>query len=383
MLKYYVALLLFLPGLTLAQAGTTGSLQSLLAGIGGFLNSVVIPFILAIAFIVFVVNVVRFFVIGGDSDEGQKNAKNLAIYGIGAFVFILSFWGIINMLVEGVGLGTEDCAGGIISDYVNRDGDPCVPETERRRPDPEEPPPDDDINPDPDPNDPIPDTPPEELLEAKIQQHKEALRRARFPFEDIFGAYAESIKGRLMTGLTTETNRQYTLIEIAREVNRAEQIGALAQGALNELMGLIRAVQLDEGIIERLTGREVRETTAVPIPSPVERMVTETKARIERQLDLYQARVDQGGFAQPLTLPGRSNPATPQEVVTYLFDQTVPAETRENYLIELITNPHDVIDASEGDEIYNEYIDANNALTTFNAQFDVVGERDPRFPRPR
>lgn len=123
MYKYSLFLLLFLPVVASAQ---TGSLQQLLVGIGGFLNSVVIPFILAIAFLVFFVNAIRFFVIGGSSDDGQKNAKNLAVYGIGAFVFILSFWGLVNILVDGVGLSGGPCYP--VSDYINpSDGTSCPP----------------------------------------------------------------------------------------------------------------------------------------------------------------------------------------------------------------------------------------------------------------
>lgn len=134
MLKYTVFLLLLLPSLTFAQSSQSGTLQSLLTGIGGFLNNVIIPFILAVAFIVFVVNAVRFFVIGGASDEGQKNAKNLAIYGIGAFVFILSFWGIVNMVVDGIGLDTEPCSNDTTSDYIIRESAPCSSPIPQPRP---------------------------------------------------------------------------------------------------------------------------------------------------------------------------------------------------------------------------------------------------------
>lgn len=113
-------LVLFIPQVGFT-ANTNGSLQDLLIGIGGFINAILIPFILAIAFLVFVINVVRFFVITSTTDEGQKNARNLAFYGIGAFVFILSFWGIINFVISGFFTAQEsnpDCAWKT-SDYIN------------------------------------------------------------------------------------------------------------------------------------------------------------------------------------------------------------------------------------------------------------------------
>jgi len=102
-----------------ASAQTNGTLQGFIIAIGVFINDVLIPLILAIAFLMFVINVIRFFIIGGASEEGQKNAKNLALYAIGAFVFILSFWGIINFLVRGIGF--EEVPGNdiyLVPDYL-------------------------------------------------------------------------------------------------------------------------------------------------------------------------------------------------------------------------------------------------------------------------
>jgi hypothetical protein len=104
---YLIALTLFLlPLATYAQEG--GSLQGLIAGILGFINGTVIPLVLGLAFLVFLINAVRFFIIGGSSTEGQENARNLALYGIGAFVLILSLWGMVNFLAEGFGFNNEE-----------------------------------------------------------------------------------------------------------------------------------------------------------------------------------------------------------------------------------------------------------------------------------
>ena len=91
-----------------------GSLQGLISGVGVFLDEVIIPVILGIAFLSLVWNVVRFFIIGADNEESQQNAKNLAFYSIAAFVFILSFWGIIRVVENGIGLNDTEC---LQSDY--------------------------------------------------------------------------------------------------------------------------------------------------------------------------------------------------------------------------------------------------------------------------
>jgi len=120
--------LILLPQISFAQ--TTGSLQGLITGSLEFISDVLIPFVLGIAFLIFVVNAIRFFVIGGSSSEGKENSKSLAIYSIAAFVFILAFWGIINIIANGIGLADDPCIPG--SDYVTdrygvRSGTSCPP----------------------------------------------------------------------------------------------------------------------------------------------------------------------------------------------------------------------------------------------------------------
>ena len=94
----YVALL-FLPLVASAQDA-----QTYLTNFIIFLNNYVIPFLFGMAFLFFAINVIRYFVIGGANQEGQEKAKYLAIYGISAFVFLIIFWGLVNMLTSSLGL---------------------------------------------------------------------------------------------------------------------------------------------------------------------------------------------------------------------------------------------------------------------------------------
>jgi hypothetical protein len=126
--------LILLPQISFAQ--TTGSLQGLITGSLEFISDVLIPFVLGIAFLIFVVNAIRFFVIGGSSSEGKENSKSLAIYSIGAFVFILAFWGIINLIASSIGLVEQPCIDGntLQPDYINSAA-PCSSPRPSRRPD--------------------------------------------------------------------------------------------------------------------------------------------------------------------------------------------------------------------------------------------------------
>lgn len=78
-------------------------LNELITGFVGFLSTVVIPFLFAVAFLVFAVNVIRYFVLGGATDEGRENAKNLAIYSVSAFVILIIFWGLVNLITSSLG----------------------------------------------------------------------------------------------------------------------------------------------------------------------------------------------------------------------------------------------------------------------------------------
>jgi hypothetical protein len=100
------------------SAGTVG-LQQVFPALLGFFEGYLIPFLLGIAFLIFVWNMIRFAVIGGATEEGRENTKTLILYSIGTFVFILAFWGILNIFVNGIGLDT--CGNDLAPDYVGDD----------------------------------------------------------------------------------------------------------------------------------------------------------------------------------------------------------------------------------------------------------------------
>jgi succinate dehydrogenase/fumarate reductase cytochrome b subunit len=89
---------------SLTYAATGNGLQKLFTNLLTFIDKTLIPFILGLAFLFFIINVVRYFIFEGATEEGREKAKNLALYSVLAFVFILTFWGIVNMLTSSTGL---------------------------------------------------------------------------------------------------------------------------------------------------------------------------------------------------------------------------------------------------------------------------------------
>lgn len=69
-----------------------------------FVGNVLIPFLFGIAFLFFIINAVRFFVLESSNEDGREKARKLITYSIVAFVFLVIFWGIINLLSTSLGL---------------------------------------------------------------------------------------------------------------------------------------------------------------------------------------------------------------------------------------------------------------------------------------
>ncbi len=79
------------------------------SGIGllvlNLINNILVPLIFAVAFIVFIVGIFRYFIAGATDPEGQKKGRQLLLYGILGFVIMISLWGIVNIVSNTLGLG--------------------------------------------------------------------------------------------------------------------------------------------------------------------------------------------------------------------------------------------------------------------------------------
>ena len=105
-----------------AVAGGKDTVQGYLVLIMLFINNVILPLLFSIALLFFLINAARYFVFGGADSGSQEKARLMALYGIGAFVFLVSIWGIVNMLVSGLDLRNTaaDCP-----DYFRNFGGVC------------------------------------------------------------------------------------------------------------------------------------------------------------------------------------------------------------------------------------------------------------------
>ncbi len=105
-----LATVLMLPAFTFAGNGIAGGdvqggeLGGFMSNVLDFITTIILPFILAIGFLVFVWGIFKYFILGGANDEAKESGKSLIMYAIGGFVVILAFWGIVNIISNGLGL---------------------------------------------------------------------------------------------------------------------------------------------------------------------------------------------------------------------------------------------------------------------------------------
>jgi hypothetical protein len=87
--------------------GNGGDIGTAMNNILTFIRGYVIPFILAIGFLIFVWGMFQYFIRGGANEEAKESGRSLIMYAIAGYVVILAFWGIVNILSNGIGLDEE------------------------------------------------------------------------------------------------------------------------------------------------------------------------------------------------------------------------------------------------------------------------------------
>jgi heme/copper-type cytochrome/quinol oxidase subunit 4 len=74
------------------------------SGLIGIINTVVVPIIFALAFIVFLWGVVNYYFLSGDDEGKRSEGHQFILWGIIGMVVLVSVWGLVNMLLSTLGL---------------------------------------------------------------------------------------------------------------------------------------------------------------------------------------------------------------------------------------------------------------------------------------
>lgn len=104
--------MLAFPLLSLAQSATFdggNEFAKFFGGVTKFIQEILIPILLALAFVVFIFGLIKyFFVTGSDGGAEKDKGKSLMLWGIVGFVAIVSVWGIVSLVAGGLGFEDQD-----------------------------------------------------------------------------------------------------------------------------------------------------------------------------------------------------------------------------------------------------------------------------------
>ncbi len=88
-----------------AQSGAlnTAPIENLSSSLIGILNTVVVPVVFAIAFIVFIWGVFQAFILNGANEEKRKEGAKFVLWSVIGFAVMISIWGIVNLFSSVLG----------------------------------------------------------------------------------------------------------------------------------------------------------------------------------------------------------------------------------------------------------------------------------------
>lgn len=95
------------PLLALADGINQKPLQGYANSIIDIINNALVPLLIAVAFIVFLFGVYKYFIAGAEKDTEREEGRKFVLYGIIGFVIILSVWGLVAIVKNTFNLTTS------------------------------------------------------------------------------------------------------------------------------------------------------------------------------------------------------------------------------------------------------------------------------------
>jgi len=100
-------ILMMMPVLVFAQENF-GEINDFVGKISSFINSTLIPLLFGIALLVFLWGIFYYFILGGGDEDKREEGKKLMLYAIIGFVVMVSVFGIVNMIANGLGFSDDE-----------------------------------------------------------------------------------------------------------------------------------------------------------------------------------------------------------------------------------------------------------------------------------
>ena len=94
-----------IPFVAAAQSGINlSAITPYSQGIINVINGILVPVLMAVALIVFLYGVYKYFILGAASDSDRETGRQFVLWGIIGFVIILSVWGLVLVVSGAFGL---------------------------------------------------------------------------------------------------------------------------------------------------------------------------------------------------------------------------------------------------------------------------------------
>lgn len=101
-MRWGLAAILFMPLFSFAQIDL-GDFQTSIESIQGFITSSLIPIVFTLALVFFLWGLAKFILNAGD-EEARESGKKLMIWGLVAFVVMVSVWGLVALVRNTLGI---------------------------------------------------------------------------------------------------------------------------------------------------------------------------------------------------------------------------------------------------------------------------------------
>ena len=114
-LPFFLPALLLVPVIAAAQqTPNLGWFTALFREVNTLVNAL-IPIVMALALLLFIWGVIQYFILGSEDEDKREAGRSYMLYAIIGLVAIVAVWGIVNLVVQilGVGYGTAPSQPGV------------------------------------------------------------------------------------------------------------------------------------------------------------------------------------------------------------------------------------------------------------------------------
>ena len=380
--------LLLVSAVPQASYAQSGDIYGLAGGILALINNFVIPFLLSLAVLFFIYQILRYFILESDNIAGRQQARSFAYYGLLALVFIIAFWGIIAFVIRGFGFATEQTCYPA-PDFFFSDGVICT-NSPTIQPQPEAPaespsvdippsiPAGDGTNGDTTPTLPgglqppssgddqpnIGNDVPDYTQTANIMQQRQALAEAANElidtrFEDLFGDNSDTIAAELLTPLT-DTAGTYNDLDRLQAAYWLEQLDGIETQQLQDYLEIVNT-QRTNSELEPISLSDIIVT--VPNETEPPRGNTDALANpLRNEL--------QNASSQPL------NEQTVNDIVNDIYQPGQTLEQMEAKIDDLYFGNNSVLTISNSGALLDQYENAfrtdSNTANLYQGNFSAL-----------